>query len=481
MEKKPNILFIMADQWNAECFSGLFHPDVKTPAIDRMIDGGVCFRNCFSANPICQPSRVSFHTGQYIHTHGVETNHPPSRPRSVVHPLARELREKAGYRTGAFGKLHLGVFEQDAGFDQITHACDNPFGEAEYYTFLREKGMLETYLRTERNSPKAVNQQFCTGTSSLKKCDTNEAWTADRAIDFISESSEPFFAWCTFERPHAPHMPPPDTPVKYDPGKLTIPPYDPKYFESKPNHARAGCENLWKAWVLGEPALRNGLAHYYALMSLIDQQVGRMVHCLEKSGKLDNTIIIFTADHGDFAGTHGMLGKNTSTYDAVIRTPYIWYWKDHFDRNMPFDLCETIDLYPTLCDVVGIDTPPSVQGQSHRAALTDLPYFRGKDYVFSERILTKTVRSRTHKLSITTSGLRHIGELYDLVEDPDENRNLYNNAEHAHFKVKLLEELAAWYIRTEQPCYFSPSSQETSGELRWHNHFAKLKKNAGRR
>ena len=475
MPKKPNILFIMTDQWNAECFSGFNHPDVKTPNLDKLIEGGVSFRNCFVANPTCQPSRTSFFTSQYIHTHGVEVNNQKSKPMSVVHPLAKVLKENANYRTGAFGKLHLGAFEEDAGFDKILHACDNPFGEPKYFEYLKEKGLLDEYLNAERKPPMAVNQKFCTGKSSLKTCDTNEAWTADQTIDFINENDDPFFAWCTFERPHAPHMPPADAPVKYDPEKLTVPPYDPKYFESKMNHSRAGCENLWKAWVLGEDELRNALAHYYGLISLIDQQIGRIISTLEDTGKLDNTIIIFTADHGDFAGNLGMLGKNSGNYDAIIRSPYIWYWKGKFDRNMHFDLCEAIDMYPTLCDIVGIETPPSVQGESHIEALKDLPYYRGKDYVFSERSLSKTIRSKTFKLTINSNGTKHYGELYNILEDVDEKHNLYNNPAYTHVQTELAEELVAWLIRTAQPVHFGNSSEDCSPALRWHNSFCKNK------
>ncbi len=469
MAIKPNILFIMADQWNAECFSGLNHPDVKTPNLDKLIEGGVTFRNCFVANPTCQPSRTSFFTSQYIHTHGVEVNNRPSKPKSICHPLAKELKEKANYRTGAFGKLHLGEFEEDAGFDKISHVCDNPFGEAEYYDYLKEKGLLDEYLKTERNVSRDFNAKFGKGTSSLKTCDTNEAWTADRTIDFIKESQDPFFVWCTFERPHAPHTPPADAPVNYDPKKLTIPLYEPKYFESKTNHARAGCENLWKAWVLGEDELREGLSKYYGLMSLIDQEIGRIITHLEESGKLENTLIIFAADHGDFAGNLGMLGKNSSTYDAIIRTPYIWYWKGHFHRNMHFDLCEAIDLYPTLCDLIEIDTPPTVQGESHLAAMTDLPYYSGKEYVFSERTLAKTVRNKNFKLTISTDGNRRVGELYNILEDVDENHNLYNNPEYYPIQTELAEEMIAWFIRTAQPCHFSTSSEKSSPALRFHN------------
>lgn len=480
MADKPNILFIMTDQWNAECFSGLSHKDVKTPNLDKLIEGGVTFRNCFVANPTCQPSRVSFFTGQHIHTHGVEINNPPSRPMSEVNPLAKELKEKAGYRTGAFGKLHLGEFEEDAGFDKITHACDNPFGEAEYYTYLKDKGLLDTYLKTERCCPKEVNQKFCTGTSKLKMSETQEAWTADQTIDFIKENDDPFFVWCTFERPHAPHIVPEDAPIKYDPAKINVPEYDHKYFESKPNHSRAGCENLWKAWVLGEDELKNGLAHYYTLMSLIDYQIGRIIDHLEESGKLDNTIIIFTADHGDFAGNMRMLGKNTSTYDHIIRSPYIWYWKGKFDRNMQYGMCEAIDLYPTLCDIAGVEVPHTVQGDSHITALYDTPYFGGKDYVFSERSLTKTIRSRTHKLTISTTGEKNYGELYNIVEDTDEKHNLYDNPDYAHIRMELSEELIAWYIRTARPRYYGNSSSIVTDKLKWHHSFIKRKKQSAK-
>ncbi|NLB70347.1 MAG: sulfatase-like hydrolase/transferase [Lentisphaerae bacterium] len=471
MSVKPNILYIMTDQWNAECFSGLNHPDVKTPNIDQLIEKGVCFRNCFAAEPICQPSRVSYLTGQYVHTHRVMRNHEASTPQSVNTPLPGYLKEKAGYRTGAFGKLHLGVFEKDAGFDSIAHCCDNPFGKPAYYEYLEEKGLLDIYMEKEKKMSQETTQRFAAGKSGLKAADCNETWTADQTIDFISESSDPFFVWCSFERPHAPHTPPEDAPVKYDPEKLTIPPYDPKWFDSKAMHARAGCENLWKAWVLGEDALREGLAGYYGLMSLIDQQVGRIIDHLEQTGKLDNTIIVFCADHGDFGGYHGMLGKNSSTYDSIMRVPYVWYWKGHTDRNMHFDLCETIDMYPTLCDLAGLETPPSVQGKSHVSALTDLPYYPGKDYVFFERLLAKGVRSRTHKLSVIPNGRNNYWELYDILEDPDELKNRYGDPQLAHVQTRLMEELVAWSIKTEQPCHVSNSSEEVTEDLRWHSHF----------
>ncbi len=470
MSERPNILLIMADQWNAECFSGLFHTDVRTPVLDKLIENGVVFRNCFSANPICQPSRVSFLTGQYIHTHGVVTNARNARPTSVTHPLPLHLREQGGYHTGAFGKLHLGVFETDCGFDRIAHTCDNPFGEPAYHAYLREKGLLETFFQTERKP----TLPFSAGQSGLRVADTNEAWTVDRTLDFVSEAGDqPFFAWCSFERPHAPHTPPVDTPLTYDPDTLTLPPYDPRYFESKAGHGRAGCENLWKAWVLGEAALRQGLAHYYALMSLIDQQLGRLLQGLEAAGKREDTLVIFTADHGDFAGNEGMLGKNTSLYDAVIRTPYLWSWPGHFDRNMPFDLCETVDLYPTLCEVIGIETPPSVQGVSHREALTDLPYFRGKEYAFSERAMSRCIRDRTHKLVLTTDGRRHDGELYDLVADPAERVNRYHDAACAPVRARLSEALIAWSIATMQPCAIGNGSQAIAPDLRWHRQFCR--------
>jgi len=474
--RKPNVLFIMADQWNESCFSGYRHPDVKTPNLDTLIEGGVSFRNCFVANPTCQPSRTSFFTSQYVHTHGVECNDNSAPPRGTVHSLAGVFKNN-GYKTGAFGKLHLGEWERDAGFDSIEHVCDDPFGEDDYSKYLKEKGLYEDYMRNERKPFLERRQKFWSGKSNIPMKNSNENWTVDRTINFLDAvKDDPFFAWCTFERPHAPHTPPKDAPVTYDPAKLTLPPYDPHSFDTKRYHSRPGVENLWKAWVQGEDNLREGLANYYELVSLIDHNIGRLVNYLEERDLLENTIIIFTADHGDFAGNYGMLGKNSANYDAIIRTPYIWYWKGRFDRNMYYDLVEAIDMYPTLCDLCGIETPPSVQGDSHIDAMTDKNYFAGKDAVFSERHFMKTIRTRTHKLSVSCNGDKVTGELYELVEDPRELKNRFNDPALAHIQKKLYERLLCWFVRTTQPTSCSFSSEIVDKSLRWHSFAAASRK-----
>lgn len=477
---RPNILYIMTDRFNERCISAYGHPDVKTPVIDSLIENGVSFRNVFCQTALCQPSRVSIFAGQYAHTHGVEYNFAFGGPISQMLPLPKLLRDKAGYRTGAIGKIHLGTWPAQTGFERIESCCDTTIGEAggerecEYYQYLREKGFFEEYRKTVLESPRRVIENMHYGELAIPAEHSLEAWTADRTIEFIRQSDDkPFFAWCSFLRPHNPHMPPPDAPVTYDPGSLTIPDYHSLNFETKPRYAsRPGLETLWKASAIGEQHLRNALAGYYGNISWIDHEIGRMLDHLRESGKLENTIVIFSADHGCFAGNYGQIGVNCMTYDHLYRIPYIWSCPSHLPKAQYHDLVESIDMYPTLCDLLGVDIPPSVQGTSHANALDRARFpqhFSGRDDVFFERSTVKTIRTRTHKLSICFNGRDRDGELYDLVNDPEELRNLFDNPAVAYIQKNLTERILERMITTTQPSIVSPSGSEyvCPEKMRW--------------
>ena len=478
---RPNILYIMTDRFNERCISAYGHPDVKTPVIDSLIETGVSFRNTFCQNALCQPSRVSIFSGQYPHTHGVENNYVHGGPKSEMSPLPRLLRDTAGYRTGAVGKIHLGTWPSQTGFDRIESCCDTTIGEAgddsgecAYYRYLREKGFYEEFRKTALESPQEVLNHMHYGDLDIPAEHSLEAWTVDQTIDFMDEPDEaPFFAWCSFLRPHNPHMPPPDAPVKYDPDSLTLPEDHALYVESKPGYqTRPGLETLWNSAAIGEKHLRNALAGYYGNISWIDHEIGRMLDHLRDTGKLENTIVIFSADHGCFAGNYGQIGVNGMTYDHLYRIPYIWNCPAHFPKSRFYDLVESIDLYPTLCDMLGLDIPPSVQGISHAHALyrTQFPeHFSGREDVFFERSTVKTIRTRTHKLSYCFNGESRSGELYDLVEDPDELRNRFDEPSMAHIQKDLMERLVNRMIATTQPSIVSNvSSEYISPKMRWH-------------
>jgi len=471
----PNILFIMTDQWNESCFSAYNHPDVKTPNIDNFIKNGVAFRRCYCQSAICQPSRISFLSSQYLHTHGVmQNNQEEARPREHCVSLVGHIRERLGYTTGAIGKLHLGVWQNKAGFDKIVSACDDvEKKEPDYFAYLRKHDLLGKYERVSAGAESLF--RFHYGESKIPVEHSNENFTADETIKFIEESQgRPFFCWTTFERPHSPHYVPYDFHMKYDPEKLVLPDNVSEDFESKPFHKRPGVENSWKSYVLGEKELRQGMACYYGLMSLIDFNIGRIIDYLRQNGLLDNTIIIFSADHGDFAGNYGMLGKNTPSVDVLYRVPYIWYWGNKFAKDRVYGLTESIDLLPTLCEILNLPIPPEAQGEEHTDALFTKDLYEGKEAVFFENVMVKCVRTQEYKLSFTYDR-KAKGELYDMVNDPWEASNLFNSPQHSHIQKELMERLLGWYIRTELPETVCPLSERIPRDWRWHQHIRKVK------
>lgn len=465
MKKKPNILLLMTDQHRFECLGCHGHPMVRTPNIDRLAADGVDFQRCYSQSAICMPSRLSVFTGQYLHTHGVLHN---SAAVSVTHLNTLPQRLKAlGYQTAAIGKTHAGPCK-DLGFD-VSRICGGASnGEVNAYReYLAERGLTEP-------DPDRAMKAYDAYVSALPYEHTNEAWTGNEALKFLEarDSESPFMLWLSFERPHAPTCVPSDNPFPYDPAAIELPPYDERFY-NKPDTRRPGCENMWNVFNTGEPALRQALANYYSLISMIDDQIGRVLRHLEESGELDNTLVIFTADHGEFAGAYGQFGKNTSTFDVLYRVPFIWSWKGNTGRQRSYELVELVDLMPTVLDLVGDKCPRSVQGKSLRepilgsAKRCDWPW-DGKDAVFFETPFVKTVRTKNYKLSIGHKGHRRSwGQLYHLDKDPMELENLYDQPGTATIQHQLEHRLVEWFIETQQPQVYDPDGDKTSVDWRW--------------
>ncbi len=445
--KKPNILFIMDDQHNARCLSCEGHPDVKTPNLDRLAEGGVRFTRAFAQSAICTPSRVSFFTGQYLSTHGVFGNSGWLPPETLS--LAYYLKERAGYQTGAVGKLHLPRWETDGlDYKRVCDSADvNPGEKTDYQLYLEKHG-LGRYYRDFKN-----HEHFMAYISPIPEKHCLERWTADRAIEFIEnrDPEKPFFLWLSFERPHSPHSPPPEKIGLYNPEKIKLPEKRSDYFYGKVYRSRPGVENIWHIDHSGEETFRKALSYYYTLITLIDENIGRVIEKLEKEDLLDETIIIFTSDHGDFAGEHGAIGKNMPTYDCLYRIPFIWFWKGRFlAGKVDNRLVESVDLFPTLCELIGIPIPPQVQGESLAGALTTPAGGPFREAVFFETPFVKTVRTERYKLSFYFKE-RMDGELYDLIKDPEERNNLFHNPEMAKVREDLLQRLLSWQIKIQQP------------------------------
>ncbi|MCF7837795.1 MAG: sulfatase-like hydrolase/transferase [Candidatus Marinimicrobia bacterium] len=461
-KRKPNILLIMTDQHRFDCLGCHGHPLVKTPHIDRLAAAGVDFQRCYAQSAICMPSRLTALTGQYLHTHGIQHN---SRQVDVSHltTLPQVLKQQ-GYQTAAVGKTHVGRSDE-VGFDYARICAGAVVGETNQYNqYLADLGLSEP----DRDQAMKAYDAYV---SAIPYEHTNEVWTANQALEFLNQrnAEQPFMLWLTFERPHAPTCVPPDNPFPYDPEAITLPPYDERFY-TKPDTRRPGCENSWNVFNTGEKVLRQALANYYSLISMIDDQIGRVLGHLEETGALENTVVIFTADHGDFAGAYGQFGKNTSTFDVLYRVPFIWSWPGRTGRERSYELVELTDFMPTVLELAGIDCPASVQGRSIAPAILGSPTrgglpWDGKDAVFFETPYVKTVRTKTHKLSLGhKGGRRSWGQLYDLARDPWELENLFDRPEHQWVQQRLERRLLEWFIETDQPQEAGAGWNETPPE-----------------
>ncbi len=449
--ERPHVLYIMCDQLNADCLGYMGRRAVRTPHLDRLAREGAYFTRAFTPCPICMPSRVSFLTGRYPHSHGVYTNAAVDLPQETF-SLPRYLRDERGYWTGLVGKAHLGAWPGD-GYDYRVSQAD-PGRPDRYREYLVAQGLTPHAMSFEE-----ACDYGCYDTP-LDYEHTMEPWTGREAIRAIDAAGDqPFFLCVSFHGPHAPTEVAHDSPFRYDPNEIVLPAGSADEFETKPLYRRAGVENLWNSNASGEFALRQALARYYSVISAIDDNVGKILAHLEATGKLDDTLVIFTADHGDYAGEHGQYGKSgMEVAEPLYRVPLIFNWRGHTGPHRFSDLVEIIDFAPTICELVGLPIPPQVQGESLLPALQQSHIQQGrgwvgKDAVFTEHPFLKTIRTAQWRLSYYFDG-RNLGEMYDLVNDPGETRNLFNDPAHVAIREELTHRLLNWLIRTEQPVAF---------------------------
>lgn len=297
-----------------------------------------------------------------------------------------------------------------------------------------------------------------------------EVWTADESIKYLEDErhpDKPFFMQVSFERPHPPLTVPDGCPFEYDPAKLTLPPNQEELPLNSTFFFDRNVEMKWCTSVHGEEVLREGLAAYYSLISLIDQQIGRVLETIDNLGLREDTIVIFCADHGDFAGEYAKMAKGWC-YDCIHRVPFIWRYPGVVKENQAHDgLAETIDMFPTLCNLIDVPIPKTVQGLDITQTLTQgAP--TGHDAVFYEFIAVKTVRTKQYKLSYGFQDGKEIGELFDLENDPHEYKNRYDDPIMASVRDQLLRRLMNWIIQTEQPVNFAPAN-EPLPPSRWLN------------
>ncbi|NQU30645.1 MAG: sulfatase-like hydrolase/transferase [Anaerolineae bacterium] len=470
--KRPNILWICTDQQRYDTIGALGYSHVDTPHIDRLVGEGVAFTHAFCQSPICTPSRGSFLTGMYpsaVHINGNGNDFFPESP-----PLVTRLLAEAGYDCGLIGKLHLASAYQrieprvDDGYRywQYSHAPRDDWSKGhDYADWVRKKGYsLKELTRDPNGLPAELHQT---------------TWCAEKAMEFISEEREgPWLASVNIYDPHPPFNPPEAYRELYDPAQMPGPLFRDSDlaqqeklagvdFQSQGRHPDALDINnpvIPLGWRRGEaqPKADDGgvegdiatrrdartlQAAYCAMIKQIDDQVGRLLEGLEESGQRDNTVVIFTSDHGEMLGDHGLIQKGCRFYEGLVRVPLIFSWPGRFREGLQSDaLVELIDKAPTLLELAGVELPECMQGRSLMPLLTGegevnehrqgvrCEYYDALD--MPDGTFATMYRDRRYKLVVYHG--HGLGELYDLVNDPGEFENLWDEPQAQTLKLDLL-------------------------------------------
>lgn len=470
-DEKPNILWICTDQQRYDTIASLGNELINTPNIDRLVNGGVAFTRAYVQSPVCSPSRASFLTGRYPRTTRCRQNGQDIPP---TERLVTRILADHGYTCGLSGKLHLGSCENgrvepriDDGYDAFywSHHPQPDWKENAYTQWLEFKGQVWEKLYA---GP---------GDGYVKEGVPTEyhqtTWCANMAIDFIKEQNEAG-PWCyTFNcfDPHHPFDPPPEYMKRYNPDDMPLPKYRKGELDDKPifqrrDHKSAHNESgEFPFDKMTDENKQSITAAYYAMIELIDDSVGRMLAALEKTGQLDNTIVIFMSDHGEMLGDHGFYLKGPHFYEQAVRVPLIFSWPGHFKEDLKADaLVELVDIAPTLLEAAGIDPPEGMQGKSLSGMLT------GKERPDNHRdsILCEYYNSWQHKDAYGTMlrtkdkkicvyhspgnpEIEEPGELYDLSMDPEEFTNLWNNPGYAEVKCEMMRKAFDRSVLTMDP------------------------------
>lgn len=452
-----NVLWIMADQMRADCAGFMGHPIVRTPDLDALAARGAVFENTFAQSPICTPSRVCYFTSRYVHAHGAWWNGVPMSRERVLLP---EILRQSGYRTGLVGKLHFFPQDRDYGFDhRELHEEHLPTELSAYSRFLSDQ-------RPPARGPAACTEwsrhAAMVGTCQMDESIEETSWVADRTCALLREQTDqPFFLYASFIRPHSPYNPLPRFAKLYESVAIEAPPFSRGEYDRLPARIRVVADS--QGWDKLTPEdFAEMRRNYYALCSQVDENVGRILSCLEEQGLTESTIVVFAADHGDFVGEHGCFGKS-HLWDGSLHVPLVICDPRRGGGALRYrGLVETIDVMPTLLDLLGIAIPDTVQGESLTHVI-DEPERSHRDAVFAG-FASYSVHRGVHEVleagvdpkivSVRTDRWKYIhyvdeaGELYDLQDDPAERSNLFDDINTQPIREALREQLLNWQVRS---------------------------------
>jgi arylsulfatase A-like enzyme len=441
---KPNIVFFFTDDQRFNTIHAVNNPEISTPNLDQLVNRGTTFLNGYimggSCGAVCMPSRAMLHTGRTLYS-----IHRQGQSVPEDHALMGETLQNAGYKSFGTGKWHNGPRAYARSFNAGAEiffggmsdhwnipACDyDPTGE---------------YAPSPKiDDPARSNKVTWRRCNHIKAGRHSSDLFADAAIDFIKSehSHEPFFTYISFMAPHDPRSMPEQFLKMYNPNDVALPenfmpehPFD--------NGWMRGRDEVLAGFPRTEQEVCRHIAEYYAMISHLDDAIGRVMTELAEKGVLDNTIIVFAGDNGLAVGQHGLMGKQ-SVYDHSVHVPLIFAGPGIPKGEEREAFAYLLDIFPTLCDLTGTKIPGTVEGKSLVPAMKESGA-RIRDYLhFAYEGLHRGVRDRQYKLIEYVVGGRHVKtQLFDLMNDPRETKNLVDESNYSQVLAHLRRELKRW-------------------------------------
>ena len=505
---RPNFLFFMTDQHRADWLGCMGHPVVKTPNIDAIAKQGTLFRDFHVASPVCMPNRASLMTGRMPSVHGLRYNGCilPMHANTFVDVLAaagydtaaigkshlqpftevapHRAVSQAASRSASNGgamqpieeawqvKAEEGYLEQPAryldqddfdfptpyyGFDHVDMAIGHGDRCGGHYRqwFRRECPDWERMIHPDNELPHSYTcpQAYRTPIPEEYYPTT---WIADRAIDFLSDrgdQSAPFFSFVSFPDPHHPFNPPGKYWNMYSPEEFAVQlPYSshknpppPMRHLAKLFEQGVGGKTPQTAYLASPRHIQESMALTAGMITMIDDQIGRVIDALKTSGHYENTVIVFTSDHGDYMGDFGLVLKGALPFGSITRVPMIW--SDPGDRAPKTSdaLASTIDIPASILDRAGLVPFNGMQGESFLASLDGKEPHRSDVFIeyndglprlgFDKPARVRSLRTREYRFTCYQD--QGWGELYDLGSDPNESQNCWDNPNYATIKAEL--------------------------------------------
>ncbi|MCD6519910.1 MAG: sulfatase-like hydrolase/transferase [Anaerolineae bacterium] len=462
-EGRPNIILIITDQQRYDTIRALGFPYMDTPHLDRLVREGTTFTQSFVTAASCAPARASLFTGYYPHTTGIYKNADTWRHSWV------ELLAEAGYHCVNIGKMHTYPYETPLGFhERFVVENKDRYLEGRWFfdrwdLALQAQGLVKQQRELYRQRPD-YRTRLGAFEWELPEKTHSDFFVGDLATWWIrtKPKMEPLFFEIGFPGPHPPYDPIPRYAERYMGRDLPLPQVTQEELDAQPSaqkelrrhNTQVDHDSIYWVEHPSSEQLYRQRAYYLANVTMIDEKIGQILRALEEKGYLENAVVIFTSDHGDCLGDHGHIQKWTM-YDIITRTPLIVWSPGRFPEGKRVDaLVQQFDIAPVILELAGVEVPPFWETRSLMPLLKGESE-EGREFVFAEQardgILTGTrmmtmVRSKEWKLVHYLGNAD--GELYDLVNDPEEKRNLWAEPSYQKRREELLRVLGEWLIES---------------------------------